>query len=86
MSESANVERINIDLGETYLNIVAKAIQLGLANNRSEAIRQAIRAYEQIVEREEEKILLKRGIDKAMEEIKSGKAKTYSLDDLKKEF
>ncbi|HMK48369.1 MAG TPA: hypothetical protein VK436_17225 [Methanocella sp.] len=42
MAEASNVERVNPDIGETYLNVVARTIEIGLTNNRSEAIRNGI--------------------------------------------
>jgi Arc/MetJ-type ribon-helix-helix transcriptional regulator len=76
---------MNIDLGVPYETIMDKIIENGYAGNRTEVIRQALLAYERTIEEEEVK-LVNKGIEFEMQEIKTGKVKTKSLDQIKKKY
>ena len=60
-----------------------KIIEKGYAGNQTEVIRQAILAYERMLD-EEELQLVHKAVKLEMEEIKSGKIKNYGLDEIKK--
>ncbi|MCK4491716.1 MAG: type II toxin-antitoxin system ParD family antitoxin [Candidatus Altiarchaeales archaeon] len=74
---------MNINLGVPYEATIKKIIEKGYAGNQTEVIRQAILAYERMLE-EEELELVHKAVELEMEEIKSGRIKNYSLDEIKK--
>ena len=76
---------MNVNLGVPYEAIVNKAIERGYAGNQTEVIRQALLAYERLLE-EEEVRLVSKGIELEMQEIREGKAKTKSLAQIRKKF
>jgi Arc/MetJ-type ribon-helix-helix transcriptional regulator len=76
---------MNVDLGVPYEVIMDKIIEKEYAGNRTEVIRQALLAYERMLE-EEEVRLVNKGIEFDMQKIKSGKTKTKSLEALKKKY
>lgn len=76
---------MNVNLGIPYEAIVKKTIEKGYAGNQTEVIRQALIAYERIIE-EEEVSLVNKGIEFEMQEIKEGKVKTKSLAEIKKKY
>ena len=76
---------MNVNLDVPYEVIVKKIIEKGYAGNQTEVIRQALLAYERQLEEEEVK-LVNRGIEIEMQEIKEGKIKTKSLDQIKKKY
>ena len=76
---------MNVNLGIPYESIVNKAIEKGYAGNQTEVIRQALLAYERTLE-EEEARLVNKGIQLEMQEIKEGKVKTKSLEQIKKKY
>ena len=76
---------MNVDLGVTYEAIMDKIIENEYAGNRTEVIRQALLAYERMLEQEEVR-LVNKGIEFEMQEIKTGKIKTKSLDQMKKKY
>ncbi len=76
---------MNINLGTPYEAAIKKIIEKGYAGNQSEVIRQAITAYERMLE-EEELMLVHKAVEIEMEEIKSGKVKNYTLDEIKKRY
>ena len=76
---------MNINLGVPYEVIVNKAIEKGYAGNQTEVIRQALLAYERMLE-EEEVRLVNKGIELEMQEIREGKIKTKSLESIKKKY
>ena len=76
---------MNVDLGLPYEMIMDKIIEMEYAGNRTEVIRQALLAYERMLE-EEEVRLVNKGIEFEMQKIKSGKTKTKSLADMKKKY
>ncbi len=76
---------MNINLGIPYEAIVRKTIEKGYAGNQTEVIRQALIAYERLIE-EEEKELVSKAIKIEMEEVKAGNIKTKSFNAMKKKF
>ena len=76
---------MNVNLGVPYEAIVNKAIERGYAGNQTEVIRQALLAYERMLE-EEEKELVAKAVKIEMDEVKVGKIKTKSFDEVKKKF
>ncbi len=76
---------MNINIGVPYEAIINKAIRKGYAGNQTEVIRQALLAYERELE-QEEVMLVGKGIELEMQEIRSGKLKTKSIEQLKKKY
>jgi Arc/MetJ-type ribon-helix-helix transcriptional regulator len=74
---------VNINLGTPYETTIKRIIEKGYAGNQTEVIRQAIVAYEHMLE-EEEMMLVHRAVDIEVEEIEAGKAKTFSFEEIKK--
>jgi Arc/MetJ-type ribon-helix-helix transcriptional regulator len=74
---------MNINLGTPYETTIKRIIEKGYAGNQTEVIRQAIVAYEHMLE-EEEMMLVHRAVDIEVEEIEAGKAKTFSFEEIKK--
>jgi len=74
---------MNINLGTPYETTIKRIIEKGYAGNQTEVIRQAIVAYEHMLD-EEEMILVHRAVDIEVEEIEAGKAKTFSFEEIKK--
>lgn len=73
-----------VNLGAPYENIIDKLIKKGYAGTKSEAIRQALAFYDRYLE-EEEYMLVSRAVKAMMEDVKSGKTRTYKLEDVLKE-
>ena len=76
---------MNINIGIPYEVIINKAIEKGYAGNQTEVIRQALLAYERMLE-EEEVRLVNKGIELEMNEIKIGKVKTKPFEEIKKKY
>lgn len=76
---------MNINLGLPYETAIKKIIEKGYAGNQTEVIRQAIAAYERMLE-EEELALVNKAVELEMQEILSGKQKTYTLEEIKKKY
>lgn len=74
---------MNVNLGAPYEIAIKSIIEKGYAGSQTEVIRQAILAYERMIE-EEELALVHKAVEIEMKEIESGKSKTYSLEDIKK--
>jgi len=74
---------MNISLGAPYEAAIKAIIEKGYAGTQTEAIRQAILAYERMIE-EEELTLVHRAVEIEMSELDSGKVKTHSFQDIKK--
>jgi len=74
---------MNINLGTPYEDAIERIIKKGYAGNQTEVIRQALLAYERALE-EEEMMLVQRGVESMMSDIRAGKVKTYTLDEVKK--
>lgn len=77
---------LTVNLGAPYEAIIEKLIKRGYAGNKTEVLRQALVSYEQKIDAEEEKRLVTKKVEKIMAEIESGKRKTYTMEDFKKEF
>ena len=84
-TEPNKMVRMNISLGKPYSVIIEKAIAMGWATSRSEAIRQALREYGRKLD-EDEYQLVKKASDKITEKVDSGEMKTHTLDEIKKRY
>jgi len=71
---------MNINLGAPYEMAIKRIIEKGYAGNQTEVIRQAILAYERMIE-EEELILVHKAVEMEMGELEAGKAKTHSFEE-----
>lgn len=76
---------MNVNIGTPYEIIIQKIIEKEYAGNQTEAIRQALVAYERMLEEEEQK-LVKKAIEIELNEMKSGNIKTKSFEEMKKKF
>ena len=76
---------MNINLGVPYEATIKRIIEKGYAGNQTEVIRQAILAYERMLE-EEELQLVHKAVEFEMEEIRSGRIKTKPLEELEKKY
>ncbi|MCX6673574.1 MAG: hypothetical protein NTY37_07330 [Methanothrix sp.] len=74
---------MNINLGAPYEAAIKSIIEKGYAGSQTEVIRQAILAYERMIE-EEELALVHKAVEIEMEDIEAKKSKTYSFEDIKK--
>lgn len=74
---------MNINIGRPYEEAIRRIIDKRYAGNQTEVIRQAILAYERMLE-EEEMLLVERGVSIEMEEVLSGSTPLSSLEDMKK--
>jgi len=74
---------MNINIGRPYEEAIRRIIDKGYAGNQTEVIRQAILAYEKMLE-EEEMMLVHRRVSIEMEEMLAGNIPFSSLDDMKK--
>ncbi len=78
---------LNVNLGAPYEAKINKIINKGYAASQTEVIRQAIMYYDKYLEQEEEEVqLVNKGIARDMEDIKSGKTKTISHAEMKKQL
>jgi len=76
---------MNINLGPPYEASISRIIERGYAGNQTEVIRQAIMAYERMLE-EEEMMLVHRGVESELSKVRSGEMKTYSLEEVKRDL
>ena len=74
---------MNINLGAPYEAAIKSIIEKGYAGSQTEVIRQAILAYERMIE-EEEQVLVHKAVEIEMEEIEAKKSETYSFEDIKR--
>ena len=74
---------MNINLGTPYEATIRKIIEKGYAGNQSEVIRQALVAYEHMLE-EEEIMLVHRAAEIELDQIEADKAETFSFQEIKK--
>jgi Arc/MetJ-type ribon-helix-helix transcriptional regulator len=74
---------LTVNLGTPYEAIIERLIKRGYAGNKTEALRQALVAYEQKIDAEEEARLVKKKVDEMMADIKSGKSRTYTLEEMR---
>ncbi len=76
---------LTIDLGTPFEAIMDKLLERGYAANKSELIRQALILYDRAVD-EEEIMLVRTAVESMVAEQKLGKRKTYTLEEIEKEF
>jgi len=76
---------MNVNVGTPYEAIIQKIIEKEYAGNQTEAIRQALLAYERILE-DEEKKLVQKAIEVEVAEYKAGNIKAKSFEEMKKKF
>ncbi len=74
---------MNISIGPPYEAVIKRIIDKGYAGNQTEVIRQAILAYERMLE-EEELILVHRAVTVEVSEIEAHITPTHSFDEIKK--
>jgi Arc/MetJ-type ribon-helix-helix transcriptional regulator len=74
---------MNINLGAPHEAAIKSIIEKGYAGSQTEVIRQAILAYERMIE-EEELALVHKAVELEMDDIDAGKMTTYSFEDIKK--
>jgi len=72
---------MNLNLGASYEAAIKRIIKKGYAGTQTEAIRQAILAYERIIE-EEELALVHKAVEIEMADIEAGKSNTYSFESI----
>ena len=74
---------MNISIGAPYEAVIKRIIEKGYAGNQTEVIRQAILAYERMLE-EEELTLVHRAVTVEVREIEAKKTLSHSFDAIKK--
>ncbi len=74
---------MNISIGPPYEAVIKRIIDKGYAGNQTEVIRQAILAYERMLE-EEELMLVHRAVTVEVSEIEAKITPTHSFDEIKK--
>jgi len=74
---------MNISIGTPYEAAIKRIIEKGYAGNQTEVIRQAVLAYERMLE-EQELRLVHNAVTAEVHEIETGTARTYSFDQVKK--
>ncbi len=74
---------MNVNLGAPYEAAIKAIIEKGYAGTQTEAIRQAILAYERMIE-EEEQTLVHKAVEIEMMELDAGKVKIHSFQEIKK--
>jgi hypothetical protein len=74
---------MNINIGRPYEEAIRRIIDKGYAGNQTEVIRQAILAYERMIE-EEELMLVHRGVSIEMGEVLAGTTHLTSLDEMRR--
>ncbi|MDD1695694.1 MAG: hypothetical protein LUQ54_02240 [Methanoregula sp.] len=73
---------MNISIGSPYEAAIKRIIEKGYAGNQTEVIRQAILAYERMLE-DEELMLVHRAVTAEVNEMKARKTSTHSFDEIK---
>ena len=73
---------MNISIGSPYEAVIKKIIEKGYAGNQTEVIRQAILAYERMLE-DEELMLVHRAVTIEVSEMETKKIPTHSFDEIK---
>ena len=74
---------MNISIGPPYEAVIKRIIEKGYAGNQTEVIRQAILAYERMLE-DEELMLVHRAVTIEVSEMKAKKNPTHSFADIQK--
>lgn len=78
---------VNVHIEGELDKFVARRIHLGYATSKAEVIRQGlIRLKDEVTTEAEELELVHKAVEAEMQKIKTGKAKTYSLGEVKKEL
>ena len=73
---------MNISIGSPYEAAIKRIIEKGYAGNQTEVIRQAILAYERMLE-VEELMLVHRAVTAEVSEIETKKTPSFSFDEIK---
>lgn len=74
---------MNITIGRPYEEAIRRIIKKGYAGNQTEVIRQAILAYDRMIE-EEELMLVHRGVSIELSEALAGTTPLTTMDEMKK--
>jgi Arc/MetJ-type ribon-helix-helix transcriptional regulator len=74
---------MKISIGSPYEAVIKRIIEKGYAGNQTEVIRQALLAYERMLE-DEELMLVHRAVTVEVSEIEIKKNSTSSFDEVKK--
>ena len=74
---------VNVNLGEPYNVVIRGIIERGYAGNQTEVLRQAVLALQRELDEREEVLLVNKGIDAEMREVKRGKSKLLTFAQLK---
>jgi Arc/MetJ-type ribon-helix-helix transcriptional regulator len=73
---------MNISIGPPYEAVIKRIIEKGYAGNQTEVIRQAILAYERVLE-DEELMLVHRAVTVEVSEIEAQKTPSSTFDEIK---
>ncbi len=74
---------MNISIGTPYEAAIKRIIEKGYAGNQTEVIRQAILAYERMLD-DEELMLVHRAVEVEVKELEADEAKSFTFDQIKK--
>lgn len=74
---------MNISIGTPYEAAIKRIIEKGYAGNQTEVIRQAILAYERMID-DEELMLVHRAVEVEVKEIEADEIKSYTFDQIRK--
>lgn len=74
---------MNISIGTPYEAAIKRIIEKGYAGNQTEVIRQAILAYERMLD-DEEHMLVHRAVEMEVKEIEADETKSFTFDQIKK--
>jgi len=74
---------MNISIGTPYEAAIKRIIEKGYAGNQTEVIRQAILAYERMLD-DEERMLVHRAVEMEVKEIEADETKSFTFDQIKK--
>jgi len=77
---------MNVNLGAPYVAILDRVVTSGYAGSRVEVIRQALLAYQRMLEEREEVRLVNKGIKAEMRKIQEGKVKLIPLEELERKY
>ena len=85
MHNRCRVIHMNVNIGTPYESIIQKIIDKEYAGNQTEAIRQALLAYERLLENEEQ-LLVKKAIVIEITESKANNDQGKTFEEMKKKF
>lgn len=77
---------MNVNLGAPYVAILDRVVTSGYAGSRVEVIRQALLAYQTMLEEREEVRLVNKGIKAEMTKAREGKVKMLTLEELERKY